>query len=350
MKALVKTAPGPGNVAYQDWPDPELGPGDVLVAVKQAGLCGTDLSMYGWAENVMAKYRPPIPMVIGHECAGEVVEVGREVSGVRPGDQVLVRPFLTCGTCRYCLLGRPMLCVDARPMGFRANGVFAEYASLPASHLYPVENRLPWELAALAEPFVIAIHALERVPVEPGSTVAVIGPGSIGFCMLAALKLTPATRIVMVGTEADGERLAMAAEMGASTVNSEREDAAEAVRDLTGGYGADVVFETAGHSEAVTLAVRLAAKGARIGLIGLPHDVSRIDTAEIALAEKELIGIRAHRPRTWQGLAALLERASGDLARVVTHRLPMSEFERGFELMRSRQGLKVLISPDGGVN
>lgn len=347
MKALVKTAPGPGNVSYQDWPDPEVKPGEVLVAVKQAGLCGTDLSMYGWNEHLMAKYNPPIPMVIGHECAGEVVEAGRGVSGVRPGDQVLVAPFLTCGTCRYCRIGRPMLCMDARPLGFRMNGVFAEYLSHPASHVYRVEKRLPWDVAAVSEPFVIVAHGLERISVEPGSTVAIVGPGSIGFCMLAALKLTPAAHIVMVGTEADADRLTLAEEMGVSTINSGRVDPLEVIRDLTGGFGADVVFETAGHPKAVALAVKLAARGAKVGLIGLPHDVAQIDSAEVALAEKEIIGIRAHRPRTWQGLPALLDRASKDLAKIVTHRLPMRDFEHAFELVTSRQGLKVLIAPSG---
>ena len=346
MRALVKTAPAPGSVAYQDWPDPEIGPGDVLIAVKRAGLCGTDLSFYEWNETAQRGYRPDFPVVMGHEFTGEVAEVDPEVRGLTPGDRVIVNPALTCGACRFCRAGQSMLFPARRIMGIQAQGAFAEYASVPAGNVYRLDPTVPWELAAVAEPFTVAIHALERVPIEPGDVVVVVGPGSVGFCALSALKLTAAGRLVMVGLESDRRQLDLAASMGAAVVASDREDAVAVVRELSGGYGADVVFETAGHPRAVELALTLTRKGGRIGLVGLPHDPARINTAFIAFAEQQLVGVRAYDVATWRRLPPLLERAAPDLSRLVTHQLPLPNLERAIELMRSREGLKVLLAPD----
>ena len=344
MKAVVKTGSGAGHVAYQDWPNPQPGRDDVLVAVKRAGICGTDVALYEWNQTAAIHYAPQLPIVMGHEFAGEVVEVGQGVCDLQVGDQVIVNPLLTCGTCRFCKAKRTMLCPSRRTMGLNIHGVFAEYAVVPASNVYRLADRMPWDLAAVAEPFAVAVHALERVPVEPDSIVAIIGPGSIGFCMLAALRLAGATHVVMVGVEADRERLALASAMGATAVCIGREDPKKAVLQLSDGFGADVSFEAAGHPEAFSLALRLTGKAGRVGLIGLPHEPVQVDCAGLALAEQELIGIRAHGPSTWQRLPDLLERASDDLASIVTHRVPLSEFERGVQLVRSREGLKVLLT------
>ncbi len=345
MKALVKTAPAPGHVEYLDWPDPHPGPSEVLIGVKRAGVCGTDLSVYDWNRLIAEGYNPTLPVVMGHEFAGVVLEVGREAVGLHYGDHVIVNPALTCGHCRFCRSEQSMLCGDRRLVGLQAPGVFAEYVVAPADNVYRVPAELPWDLAAVAEPFAVALHAIEKLAISPGSTVALVGPGSIGFCLLAALKLTPAARIVMVGLEADRERLEMAARMGASVAVIGSESLKQAVLDVTDGLGADVCFETAGHPQAIAVATDLTRKGGRIGLLGLPHDLTSVNTASLALTEKQLIGIRAYDVTTWRRVAPLLERASGDLERVVTHRVPMREFEHAVELTRSRQGLKVLLMP-----
>lgn len=345
MKALVKTAPAPGHVEFLDWPDPHPGPSEVLIAVERAGVCGTDLSMYDWNRLIVEGYNPTLPVVMGHEFAGVVVEVGWEVVGLRHGDHVTVNPALTCGHCRFCRAEQSMLCADRRLVGLQAQGVFAEYAVAPVGNVYRVPAELPWDLAAVAEPFAVALHALEKVDIFPGSTVAVVGPGSIGICLLAALKLTPAARIIMVGLEADRERLAVAASMGASVAIIGSESPKQVVLDLTDGLGADVSFETAGHPQATALATELTRKGGRIGLLGLPHDLAPLNSAALALAEKQLIGVRAYDVSTWRSVAPLLERASADLSRVVTHRVPMRDFEHAVELTRSRRGLKVLLTP-----
>jgi len=344
MKALVKEAAAPGEVAYRDWPEPEIDSADVLIAVKRAGVCGTDLSMYEWSPTIATSYRPELPLIMGHEFTGEVAKTGEAVTGLRPGDQVIVNPALTCGACRFCLAGRSMLCPSRKVMGLQAQGAFAEYAVVPARNVQRLPSRLPWELAAVGEPFAVAVHALERVPVEQGDVVAIVGPGNIGFCMLAALKLILAARIVMVGLQADRQQLAMAEDMGATVVRSDREDAEAVLRELSDGLGADATFETAGHPRAVEQAIRIARKGGRIGLIGLPHDVAHIDTASVALSEQEVIGIRAYDVATWRRVPTLLERAADDLSRIVTHSLPLDQFAQAAELTRSREGLKVLLT------
>ena len=307
MKALVKTAAAPGHVEYRDWPSPEIGPEDVLIAVRVAGVCGTDLSMYEWNRVVTEGYRPTLPLVIGHEFAGEIVEVGREVRSLRVGRRVVANPALTCGRCRFCRAERTMLCPSRRLMGIQAQGVFAEYAVAPAANVHPVPEETPWELAAVAEPFAVALRALERVPIHAGDVVAVVGPGSIGFG---------------------------------------REDPSEVIRELTDGFGADVSFETAGHPAALAEAIKLTRRGGRVGMLGLPHDHVQINTAAVVLAEQELIGIRAYDVSTWRRVPSLLQRASADLSRVVTHRVPLSDFERAVEVSRSRQGLTVLLTTD----
>lgn len=347
MKALVKTAAAPGHVEYREWPSPEIGPEEVLIAVRVAGVCGTDLSLYDWNRVVTEGYRPTLPLVIGHEFAGEIVEVGREVRSLRVGDRVVANPALTCGRCRFCRAERTMLCPSRRLMGIQAQGAFAEYAVAPAANVYPVPEEMPWELAAVAEPFAVALRALERVPIHPGDVAVVVGPGSIGFCVLAALKLSPAARVVMVGIEADRERLALAEAMGATAACIGREDPSQLIRELTDGFGADVSFETAGHPAALAEAIKLTRRGGRVGMLGLPHDHTQIDTAAVVLAEQQLIGIRAYDVSTWRTVPSLLQRASADLSRVVTHRVPLSDFERAVEVSRSRQGLKVLLTADG---
>ncbi len=346
MKAVVKAAPAPGHVALQDWPDPKAGPRDVLIAVKRAGVCGTDLSLYDWNRLITEGYKPDIPIVMGHEFAGEVVEVGGEVSGIRMGDHVVVNPALTCGRCRFCQAEQSMLCPARQLLGLQTAGAFAEYAVAPAGNVYVVPEGMPWDLAAMAEPFAVALRGLERVPISPGAVVAVVGPGSIGFCMLAALKLAPVAHVIMVGIEEDRERLSMAARMGATTACIGRDDPQDVVRDLTEGFGADIVFETAGHPAAFATAIKLARRGGRVGLLGLPHEDASLNTAAVALAEHQLIGVRAYDVSTWRRVPALLQRASADLSKVVTHRVPLDRFERGVELTRSRSGLKVLLTTE----
>ncbi len=345
MKAVVKTAPGPGNLAYTDFKDPEVGTGEVVIEVKAAGLCGTDLSLYHWGESMVRQFKPVTPMVMGHEFAGVVCEVGPRVSGLRLGDRVTANPMIYCGQCYFCKAGRHSIC-DNRPMlGLGMNGCFARFIAVRQENVCPLPPEATFEAAAMSEVLCVALHTLDRIPVGPGDTVAVVGAGPMGFLVLLAAKTAGASRLVMTGLRADRDRLKVAASLGAHTVGADESDPAEAVRDLTRGLGADVVFECAGHPSGVPQALNLVRKGGRIGVLGQGHGDSAINTAIVCYREVELVGIRAYDPKVWHRSYDVLAGRQFPLESLITHRLPLEEAARGIELMESKQGLKIMFTP-----
>ncbi|HWT82960.1 MAG TPA: alcohol dehydrogenase catalytic domain-containing protein [Candidatus Methylomirabilis sp.] len=345
MKAVVKMHPGPGNLAYTDFKDPDLHPGQVVIEVRSAGLCGTDLSLYNWADATVRQYAPELPLIMGHEFSGVVAEVGQGVTGLRVGDRVTANPIMFCGQCYYCRSGRHSIC-DNRPMlGMRLNGCFARFVSVRRENVYPVPTEASFEAAAMSEILCVALHTLDRIPVGPGDTAVVVGAGPLGFLILLAARAAGVSRLVMTGLRADRDRLKVAAELGAQTLVVDEVDLAQAILDLTRGLGADVVFECAGHPSAIPQAISLVRKGGRIGVLGLGHADSSFNTAMLTYREVELIGIRAYDPRTWHRSYDVLASLQFPLERLVTHRLPLEEAGNGIELMQNRQGLKIMLTP-----
>lgn len=346
MKAIVKTAPGPGNLAYTDFKDPELQPGQVVIEVRATGLCGTDLSLYNWKESMVKQFKPEPPLVMGHEFAGVVCQVGPGVTGLRVGDRVTANPIIYCGQCYFCKAGRHSIC-DNRPMlGLRFNGCFARFIAVRQENVYPLPPEASFEAAAMSEVLCVALHALDRIPVGPGDTVAIVGAGPMGFLVLLAAKAAGASRLVMTGLSVDAERLKVAQSLGAHTIVADQVDAAEAVRDLTRGLGPDVVFECAGHPSGVPQALSLARKGGRIGVLGQGYADSSFNTAILSYREVELIGVRSYDPKVWHRSYDVLASRQFPLESLITHRLPMEEAARGIELMESKQGLKIMFTPD----
>ncbi|HTU03118.1 MAG TPA: alcohol dehydrogenase catalytic domain-containing protein [Candidatus Sulfotelmatobacter sp.] len=346
MKAVVKTAPGPGNLAYTDFPEPTATPGHVLIEVQAAGLCGTDLGLYGWADSTVKQFKPKLPLVMGHEFAGVVVELGPGAAGFRVGDRVTANPIMYCGQCYYCRAGRQSICDDRPILGLGLNGCFAKLVAVRRENVYAVPPEVPFETAALSEILCVVLHALDRVPVGPGDTVAVVGPGPLGTLILLGARAAGASRLVMTGLRADGDRLKVAERLGAHTIMVDETDPAQAVRDVTRGLGADVVFECAGHPRAVPQALTLVRKGGKIGVLGMGHGDSSFDTAALAFGEVELIGIRAYDPKIWHRSYDVLAARQFPLDAVISHRLPLAEAARGIELMQSKQGLKIMFTPD----
>ncbi len=346
MKAIVKTAPGPGNLAYTDFKDPEVRPGQVVIEVRATGLCGTDLSLYHWAESMVQQFKPEIPMVMGHEFAGVVSELGPGVTGLRVGDRVTANPMMYCGQCYFCKSGRQSIC-DNRPMlGLGLNGCFARFLAVRQENVYPLPPEASFEAAAMSEVLCVALHALDRIPLGPGDTAAVVGAGPMGFLVLLAARAAGVSRLVMTGLSADRDRLKVAQSFGVQTIVVDEADPAEAVRDLTRGLGADVVFECAGHPSGVPQALALVRKGGRIGVLGQGYADSAFNTAIVCYREVELIGVRAYDPKTWHRSYDVLASRQFPLEALVTHRLPLEEAARGIELMKSRQGLKIMFTPD----
>jgi threonine dehydrogenase-like Zn-dependent dehydrogenase len=347
MKALLKTKAGKGNIEVREIPTPKPAEGEVLIKVKAAGLCHTDILIYDWVPTVETEYSVSPPVVMGHEFSGTIADVGSEVSSVKPGDPVIVNPVIHCGHCYFCERGRQQLCLGPRPLlGFEANGGFAEYVVIRETNVYKLAPHVSLEVGALAEPFGLSIHALGRVPIEPGEIVLVSGPGPIGLMTLMLMRQSGASRVYVSGLGKDKERLKMAKKLGGIPVNVEGTDTREFILDETGGIGVDVAFEASGSSKALMDDLALLRKGGRLGVLGLPNDPASFDPTSLALSEKSIIGVRSYTVDTWKRCQEILSRQTVDLMPLISHRLPLGELEEGIHLVEQSRSLKVLLIPD----
>ncbi len=268
MKALVKTAKGPGFIEIQERAIPKIPFEDwVLIKVKAAGVCGTDLHI--WHDQY--QYWPPV--ILGHEFSGEIVELGKKVEGWRIGDRVAAEPHSkACGKCELCRTGRIQLCKDKRSPGWGIDGAFAEYVTMPAFLLHHIPEGVNWEMAAIAEPMAIAIHqVLERCRVDFQDCVVVSGAGPIGILSAFLAKRAGAATVIATGiTRSEEVRLPVAKKLGADyCINVEKTDLVKTVMDITGGRGADVVIEASGNPRAIATSFDLLRTGGRISAIGI---------------------------------------------------------------------------------
>lgn len=345
MKAFVKVRPEIGGVEYLDWDMPEVKPDEVLIKVEAAGLCGTDIHLYDWADNIVKEYKPGLPLVMGHEFAGSVAETGAQVDHLNNGDRVTVFPVLYCGNCYFCRNGLQNIC-DNRPLlGLGKHGAFAEFVSVPARNVYKLDEKVPFELGSLSELACVALHAVDRIRLTSGDTVAVVGSGPLGLMMAIFAKHSGATQLFVTGLAADKERLEVAAKIGATPIEVESMDPRELILDQTDGRGADVVFETAGASAGVIQSLSLVRKGGRISILGQGHDSTSIPTAMLSFREIELVGTRAYTAKHWQKVSRSLLAVEKELEQIITHRFPLAQAEEGIKLMKAQKALKVILRP-----
>ncbi len=347
MKAFVKVRPEPGGAEYLDWDVPSIQAGEVLIQVKAAGICGTDIHLYDWPDAIVREYKPKLPLVMGHEFAGIVVEMGPQVKNMKAGDRVTVNPVLYCEECFFCKDGKQNIC-DHRPLlGLGADGAFAEFISVRSTNVHRLDEEVSFELGALSELTSVGLHAMERVGLTGGDTVAVVGAGPLGFIMTILAKHSGAARVFVTGLEADRERLELAGKIGAIPVVVESTDPRQQILEHTGGLGADVVFETAGSPSGVTQSLEIVRKGGRICILGQGHEPAEIPTAMLSFREIELVGTRAYTPRDWQRASSVLRNAEHDVKQMITHRFPLGMAEEGIQLMKTREALKVILVPQG---
>ena len=265
MKALLLTAPS--KLELVDFPDPKPADDEVLIHIRACGICGSDI--HGW-DGSTGRRNPPL--IMGHEAAGEVLRGGPRVTSWRAGDRVTFDSTIYCGECRFCRSGQVNLCENRRVVGvspaeYKQHGAFAEQVVVPERILYRLPDTLPFEQAAMVEPVSIAVHAVQRVKITPGSTAVVIGSGMIGLLVIQALKWAGATRIVAV--DLADNRLALAAQLGAThTINSSKLDAAAEINRLTDNLGADVAFEVVGFTPTLNLALATLKRGGSCVLVG----------------------------------------------------------------------------------
>ena len=342
MTAVVKTAPAPGSELRQV-PVPEVGPRDVLVKVKAASICGTDLHIQDWDKWAQGRIHPPL--VFGHEFCGEIVERGPAATMVPVGAFVSVEGHLVDGTCYQCRTGNAHICENVAIVGVDRPGCFAEYVAVPESNVYVMDKGIPPEVAAIQDPFGNAVHTTLSGEVA-GLSVAIVGAGPIGCCAVAVAQAAGARRVVAIDIRP--YRLELARKMGADRViDSTKEDPVAAVKADTDGEGADVVLEMSGHGEGVKQAFKMLRRGGRISLLGIPSQPVALDLAEDIIFKGATVhGINGRRMwRTWYQAQALLRSGKVDLRPLVTHTFPLAKIHEGMALLKQGEAAKVILYP-----
>jgi len=339
MRALVKEHRAPG-AAIHEVPIPEPGPGEVLVQVQAASVCGTDVHIERWDAWAQANVRPPL--VFGHEMAGIVVARGEGATRVPIGALVAAETHLVDWTCYQCRTGRANVCQHLRILGVQAPGVFAEYVVIPETNAWVSEGLAP-EVAALQEPMGNAVHAL-FVEEIAGQSVAILGCGPIGLMAVAIARMAGARHIF--ATDLNAERLAVAGRMGANEAIDAHEDVAARLRAATDGDGVDVVLEMSGAEAALHAGLAALTNGGRISLLGTHARPATIDvSAEMIFNGVRVYGITGRRMwETWYRTTALLEEGL-DLSPIITHRLPLERYADAFELVAAGHAGKVVLLP-----
>jgi L-iditol 2-dehydrogenase len=341
MLAVRKTARGEGHVALDEVPQPEAGPGQVLVAVRAAGICGTDLHIYH------DEYPTRPPVVLGHELAGEVAAVGEGVSRVAAGDRVTTETYFhLCGVCRYCRSGQPNLCPERRSIGSGVDGGFARYVVAPERNVHRLPDRLSFAEAALTEPLACVVHgALELPKVTAGDVAVVAGPGAIGLLTLQVARAAGAA-VVVLGTAADRRRLALARELGATAaIDIEAEDAAPIIQELSGGWGADIVYECSGAGPAALDLLTHARRGGQYAQIGLFGKPVAWDLDQVCMKELRVTGSNASVPSAWRTALRLLGEGSVRTAPLISDVYPLQRWDEAFQRFERREGVKLLLDP-----
>ncbi|CAN5818904.1 zinc-binding dehydrogenase [soil metagenome] len=342
MKAVMKLAPGVGNIDVEEIPEPHPGSGQVLIEVAAAGICGTDLHIY----HDEFKTRPPV--VLGHELAGTVVALGKGVDGVRVGAKVTTETyFSTCGACRYCRTGHLNLCLQRRSIGSAVNGGFTRYVVVPAQNVHELPPQLSFEAGALTEPLACVVHGvLSTQAVRPGDLAVVAGPGAIGLLTLQVLKAAGAI-VLVLGTDADARRLELAKNLGADyTLNIQQDDAETFISEVSfEGLGADGVFECSGAGAAAQGLLKLVRRGGRYVQIGLFGKPVAWDLDQVCYKELVVTGSNASVPASWIGALKLLASSAVTTEALITDSFPITEWREAFERFERKEGVKLLLTP-----
>jgi L-iditol 2-dehydrogenase len=343
MKALVKYAPGDGNVDVLEMEEPICGPDHVKVEIAFCGLCGTDIHV------LHDTFRNYPPVILGHEFAGTVVEIGRNVNGVSLGQKVacLGATAVTCGRCRYCISGDFIFCANRRGMGHGVNGGFTRFVVVRPDQLYRVPSDLPLEEAALSEPLAAATQAVtELTDVRIGDTVLVSGPGSMGL-LCVKLLVAEGIKTVVAGASGDDRRLEAALRFGAAAVvNVGERSLADAAKEYTDGLGFDVAFECAGQAGSVRgclESLHPLGRYTQVGICG--HDI-QFPIDQVFFKQLKLMGSVCYTARTWDRMMRILAQGRLRLNEMVTAKLPISDWRKAFDLCIEKKAIKVLMYPE----
>ena len=342
MRALIKTAPGRGNVEVLDTAPPVPGPGEALVRIARSGLCGTDLLVYD--DVYRGRRRPvPFPLVIGHEASGEVVDLGPGTSWPTPGTRVGIEAVTGCGHCHHCLRGNYNLCQDWHHIGLTRAGVLAEFVAVPSASLLPLPDEVTLESAAFLEPLATAVHTLERVKATPGTSAAIVGPGPLGFLHLLVLQAAGVGPIVVYGQAGDKSRLELAASLGATVFLGDRREIAAHAEHSTGGIGFGLSIESGGTSGAIQSGLDIVAGKGTLVSLGIVRNTD-IDVLHVMRKDLTWIGVVASVRRHFADAITLIQAGKVRPADLITHQLPLGDALAGFQALRQREAVKVMFN------
>ena len=341
MRAIAKLAPGPG-LSLTEVPVPTPGVNDVLIKVKKTSICGTDIHIYNW--DAWAEKTIKTPMIVGHEFVGTIAAVGANVIGFQPGDLVDGEGHIVCGLCRNCLAGRRHLCKDTKGVGVNRDGAFAEYLCIPATNAVHVDPAIPLDVLSCFDPLGNATHTALQYDLV-GEDVLITGAGPIG-CMATAIAQQAGARKVVV-TDVNPDRLALAARMGATrTVDVSKENLPNVQREIGMKEGFDVGLEMSGNPVALNTMIDNMAHGGRIALLGIMPGAAAVDWNKVVFNMLTIRGIYGREMyETWYKMTSLIQRGL-DISPVITHRFDYTDFQKGFDLMRSGRSGKIILNWD----
>ena len=340
MKALVKYGKGENDMELREIPEPIPQANEAKVRVEATGICGTDL--YGYSA-----VKPPV--VLGHETAGIVAEVGKEVKDIKVGDRVTTETTAyVCGQCKFCLSKNYNLCTHRKGLGSAVNGAFAEYFVIRKESIHQIPSHIDFISASLFEPLSCAVHAvMEQANLLSHETVLVLGPGPLGLLTAQIVKSLEA-KVIICGIEGDEKRLSIAKKLGINQVfNIKKKDIQDCLSNLTLGYGFDVVFECSGSVEAVEYGLNFIRKGGRYIQEGIVHQPIKLRFDQI-LFDKELsiIGSRTQKPSSWDKAINLVNDGKVNLEELVSDVLLLSNWKEGFRRAKKKNSIKIVLQPD----
>jgi L-iditol 2-dehydrogenase len=340
MKALVKESRGLGHLTLREWPEPFPRADEVKIAVAAAGICGTDIHILDgdWPCN------PPV--VLGHEFCGTVTEVGPAVSNFRPGDRIVAsNPARTCGNCYHCRAGNPLMCTKRVSVGYMIDGAFGEYICITEQRCHRLPENVSFRQAALGEPLAVAVHALlERTKSRAGDVALISGPGCVGLLAMLLAKLQGMVTIVL-GLSKDCQRLALAEKLGADlVVDVSRQDITELLRDR-GVSDVDLVCECAGAPASLATCFEVVRKGGTMLQLGIFPRPCEVDFNKIVMKELTAIGSYGYVWTSWRRSLQLLGTRKIEIDQLVSHELPLRDFEKAFRITRDGTATKAIFNP-----
>lgn len=323
------------EISIEDWEEPTPKPNEVLIRMKSVGVCGSDVAYF--AHGRIGDQIVKGPHILGHECAGEVVEVGKEVNEIETGTRVAIEPGIPCRKCHYCRIGRYNICPNVQFLGTPpVGGGYRELIAYPRDFVFPLPGKLNYEDGAMVETLSVGVHAVDLGEVQNGDSVAILGTGSVGLLTLQCAISAGAT--FSIATDIIPERLEVAKGLGADVViNAEREDPVKSIKESTRGEGADIVFEAAGETETFKESVEAVRIGGTVVLIGIcEEDMVEFDFHTARKKELVIKNVRRFR-HTYPRAISLMESGRVDAKKIVTHRFELHQLQEALELVEERE-------------